>query len=74
MTVNVVWLLPCAALAMIHPQPTGWDRCRCPYPLVDLAVVAGAGRRERANRAEPVFGSRRQSLHRLGVSLAAKST
>jgi Fuc2NAc and GlcNAc transferase len=49
MTVNVLWLLPCAALAMFHPHHAAAIVIVALAPLVALTVVAGAGRRESAN-------------------------
>jgi len=48
LTINLLWLLPCAALASLHPTRAAWITCIALAPLVPLALAAGAGRRETA--------------------------
>lgn len=44
--VNVLWLLPCAAFATIHPAWSIWVLIVAFVPLIGLAIAAGAGRAE----------------------------
>lgn len=46
LTVNVVWLFPGAALAMVYPEYAGYVLLASLLPLVVIALLAGAGRRE----------------------------
>ena len=43
---NLVWLLPCAWLAALHPGAAMWVALGALAPLVILAALAGSGRRE----------------------------
>ena len=47
--VNLVWLLPCAWLALHRPEAGWWLTVSALCPLVLLAIVAGAGRAETAS-------------------------
>jgi Fuc2NAc and GlcNAc transferase len=44
--VDMVWLLPCAAFAELHPSYAGATTLIALTPLVVLAITAGSGRRE----------------------------
>jgi len=44
--VNVLWLLPCAAFATLHPARAIWVLIVAFVPLIGIAVAAGAGRAE----------------------------
>ena len=44
--VNLVWLLPCAWLALLFPKCAGWITAAALLPLAGLALAAGSGRRE----------------------------
>jgi Fuc2NAc and GlcNAc transferase len=44
--VNVLWLLPCATIATLHPERAVWMVGIAFAPLIVLALAAGAGRRE----------------------------
>jgi Fuc2NAc and GlcNAc transferase len=44
--VNLLWLLPCAFLAVVDPRHAEWIALGALVPLMVLAIVAGAGRRE----------------------------
>jgi Fuc2NAc and GlcNAc transferase len=46
--VNVIWLLPCAFLATLHPDRAVAIVVVALVPLVALAIAAGSGRRENA--------------------------
>src|SRR5262249_52972709 len=46
LAINVLWLFPCAWLALVHPRLAGWILLAALTPLVVLALLAGAGRRE----------------------------
>jgi Fuc2NAc and GlcNAc transferase len=46
-SVNLVWLLPCALMATLHPAWATWILGGALAPLIVLAVLAGAGRAER---------------------------
>jgi Fuc2NAc and GlcNAc transferase len=41
---NVLWLLPCALLAMVHPSYAGWITLGALTPVALLALLSGAGR------------------------------
>jgi Fuc2NAc and GlcNAc transferase len=43
---NLMWLLPCAALATIRPDEAAWITAGALAPVVVLAIAAGSGRRE----------------------------
>jgi Fuc2NAc and GlcNAc transferase len=47
---NLLWLLPCAFLATLHPDHAVAIAVVALAPLVALAFAAGSGRRENANR------------------------
>lgn len=47
--VNMLWLLPCAALASIHPVDAPWIALIALTPLIFLALVVGAGRIQQAS-------------------------
>jgi Fuc2NAc and GlcNAc transferase len=47
--VNVIWLLPCAFLAALHPHRAVAIVVVALVPLVALAIAVGAGRRENAS-------------------------
>jgi Fuc2NAc and GlcNAc transferase len=47
-TVNLIWLFPCAWLAAVHPGRAAWMVLIAFAPLVLLGLLAGAGRSERA--------------------------
>jgi len=49
MMLNLIWLLPCALSVTLHPDHALGIVVVALVPLVALAVVAGAGRRESAN-------------------------
>ncbi len=44
--VNLLWLLPCALLAILHPDRAVWIAAAALTPIVAAVIVAGAGRRE----------------------------
>ena len=44
--VNLLWLLPCAVFATLHPSLAVWAALVALTPLVIAAFAAGAGRRE----------------------------
>jgi Fuc2NAc and GlcNAc transferase len=44
--INLLWVLPCASFATLHPGSSVWMVFIALAPLVVLAVAAGAGRRE----------------------------
>jgi uncharacterized membrane protein len=44
--VGVLWLLPCAWLAVVYPAHAAWIAMLALIPVVLGAVGAGAGRRE----------------------------
>lgn len=48
--INVVWLLPCALLAVKYPQHAGWLVVAALSPLIGGVLIAGAGRPEIAAR------------------------
>ena len=48
--VNLVWLLPCATVAALHPRWAAWLTVIALLPIAIGAVVAGAGREEPAAR------------------------
>lgn len=48
MAVNLIWLLPCACFAILNPTLAVWTVVVALTPLVIEAIVAGAGRREKA--------------------------
>jgi Fuc2NAc and GlcNAc transferase len=48
MMVNLIWLLPCAFLATLHPDRAVAIVVVALVPLVALAIAAGSGRRENA--------------------------
>jgi Fuc2NAc and GlcNAc transferase len=47
--VNLLWLLPCAWFASMHPGLAAWLVLIAYVPLVLIALLAGAGRRVRAS-------------------------
>jgi len=49
MILNLVWLLPCAFLATVHPDYAVEIVVVALAPLVALAFAAGSGRRENGN-------------------------
>ena len=49
MMLNLIWLLPCAFLATLHPDHAVAIVIVALVPLVALAIAAGSGRRENAN-------------------------
>jgi glycosyltransferase WbpL len=49
MMLNLIWLLPCAFLATLHPDHAVAIAVVALVPLVALAIAAGAGRRENAD-------------------------
>ncbi len=49
--VNVIWLLPCAAFATLHPPLAAVTTAAAFVPLVAFAVVAGSGRPEQPDPA-----------------------
>jgi Fuc2NAc and GlcNAc transferase len=49
MMLNLIWLLPCAFLATLHPDHAVAIVVVALVPLVALAIAAGSGRRESAN-------------------------
>jgi len=49
MMLNLIWLLPCAFLATVHPDHAAGIAIVALVPLVALALAAGAGRHENAN-------------------------
>ena len=46
--VNLLWLLPCACIAVLNPSLAAWTAVVALTPLVIGAIAAGAGRREKA--------------------------
>ncbi len=46
--VNLVWLLPCAAVASFYPRFAMWMVVIALAPIALLALIAGAGRRAAA--------------------------
>lgn len=56
MILNVVWLLPCALFATWHPEKAVVTVAVAFVPLVVLALAAGSGRPECANRLSPQCG------------------
>lgn len=46
MTLNLLWLLPWAFLAVRHPSRASWIALVALLPLIVVAIAAGAGRRE----------------------------
>jgi Fuc2NAc and GlcNAc transferase len=50
MMVNLIWLLPCAFLATLHPDHAVAIVVVALVPLIALAIAAGSGRRENANK------------------------
>jgi hypothetical protein len=40
---NLLWLLPCAAVAMLYPDLAVWLLIAALLPIVLLALAAGAG-------------------------------
>jgi Fuc2NAc and GlcNAc transferase len=44
--VNVLWLLPCALLASLHPHYAAWITCGALTPVTLALVFAGSGRKE----------------------------
>lgn len=51
--VDMFWLLPCAAFAALHPRQATAATAIALAPLVILAFVAGSGRGERSEGAQP---------------------
>ncbi len=49
---NLLWLLPCALVATLHPAVAVWVLVIAFTPLVVLAVLAGSGRRESTTDAQ----------------------
>jgi Fuc2NAc and GlcNAc transferase len=49
MMLNLIWLLPCAFLATLHPDQAVAIVVVALVPLVALAIAAGSGRHENAN-------------------------
>ena len=50
MMLNLIWLLPCAVLATLHPDHAVAIVVVALLPLVAVAIAAGSGRRENANK------------------------
>ena len=46
MSVNLLWLLPCAVFAALHPGLAVWTALLAATPVVLLVIVSGAGRRD----------------------------
>jgi Fuc2NAc and GlcNAc transferase len=46
LAINVLWLLPCACVASVRPGLAGWMLLIALFPLVVIALLAGAGRPE----------------------------
>jgi Fuc2NAc and GlcNAc transferase len=46
LAINVLWLLPCAWVGTVRPNLAGWMLLVALSPLVVVALLAGAGRRE----------------------------
>jgi hypothetical protein len=44
--INLLWVLPCACFATLHPGSAFWILFVALAPLVVLALASGAGRRE----------------------------
>jgi Fuc2NAc and GlcNAc transferase len=51
---NVLWLLPCATFAALDPPHAAWITLLALAPLVLLALIAGAGRRETQSESTPL--------------------
>jgi hypothetical protein len=48
--INLVWLLPCALLATLRPVYAAVTTLLALAPLIALALLAGSGRSETADR------------------------